>query len=370
MKNIWIILTSILLLVPFCAISFVQATPVLYHTSDYAPGDIITVSSDPYPTLSEPSLIIVIVHGKAAEPFNETLVITDEFQGLVDTSDGMTRLSGTVTELSKIITIGRLPQYTIQITWYPTVVGNHSFHITAGSFPERYVNISVSFDVDGIITPSFGHPCIISKDTTNELQVTVSETRACTHPPSQIVSASLQPINGSSSYPLETQLAINQYMIATGSDFLQDELIVTYDISNIPNGFYDLSMRTSKQNYTWPHAVKIQDSEPTDYTVVQLTDVHVGKYFNIINEKKMLAGLITYINENIHPDFVILSGDSVDWFNEKYKRNAFNELKNVLLACDVPIFTTPGIMSGTVMASFSSIILLRILPGIIGSSIH
>jgi predicted MPP superfamily phosphohydrolase len=75
---------------------------------------------------------------------------------------------------------------------------------------------------------------------------------------------------------------------------------------------------------------------------VQLTDVHIGKYGNLVNEKKEFISLITYINENIHPDFVILTGDSIDWYNKKSVRNVFNDLKEILLTCDVPVFTTPG----------------------------
>jgi predicted MPP superfamily phosphohydrolase len=342
MKKISTLLTLILLFVPLCSITPAQATPVPQHTTGSTPGDILFLSCYSYPTLSEPVPITVTVQGDAAAPFNETLVISDEFYGLVDAAGEMSWRTGNVTEQQTTITIGRLPRYTEKITWYPTVVGNHTLHIAAGSFPEQTINVSVSFDTNGIITPSLGHPCIISKDTTNELQVTIAETRASTDPPAQILSAALHPINDSTSYPLENQVAVSQRGVNQGPDLLQEELIVTYNISTIPSGFYDITIQTTTQNSTWPHAVKIQDSQPTDYKVVQLTDTHIRKLANLIDEKKELQSLITSINENIHPDFVLLTGDSIDWYNEKYKRNVFEELKEVLLTCDVPVFTTPG----------------------------
>jgi hypothetical protein len=341
MKNFPALLI-VLLLVTCSIIPPAQATPVSEHPSDYTSGDIITVKWDPYATLSEPSSLIVIVQGKAADPFNETLAVTDDFHCLVDASDQMTWLTGTVNETPRIISVGRLPQYTTKISWYPPAVGNHTLHISAGSSPEWRINISVSFDGDGIITPSLGHPCIISRETSSQLQVTLAETRSNSGPLTQILSATLQPINGSSAYPLEDIDAINYSWVNTGEESIQDDLIVTYDISTIPDGFYDITIETAKQNYSWQHAVKIQEHEPNNYTIVQLTDIHIGKYWNIINKKKILADLITSINTDVHPDFVILSGDSIDWYNEKYKHNVFDELKNILLTCDVPIFTTPG----------------------------
>jgi hypothetical protein len=341
MKNISALLI-VLLLVACSAIPATQATLVSRHNIVSAPGEIITINHDPYPTLSEPSPLIIIVQAHAASSFNETLMITDEFHGLVDTSGQMMWLTGTVTETPRTISVGRLPQYTTDISWYPTIVGNHTLHITVGSFPEWDINMSVSFDGDGIITPSLGHPCIVSRDLSSQLQVSLAETRTIIDPPAQIVSAYLQPINASTAYPLDDLVAVHSSWVYTGAGSIQDELIVTYDISSIPNGFYDISVETAKQNYSWPHAVKIQASEPTDYKIVQLTDIHIGKYSNIANKRTILADLITSINTDLHPDFVILSGDSIDWYNEKYKRNPFDELKNILLTCDVPIFTTPG----------------------------
>jgi hypothetical protein len=37
-----------------------------------------------------------------------------------------------------------------------------------------------------------------------------------------------------------------------------------------------------------------------------------------------------------------MSGDLADWFNEKMHRNFFQDLRDVMVTCNVPIFTTPG----------------------------
>jgi predicted MPP superfamily phosphohydrolase len=83
-------------------------------------------------------------------------------------------------------------------------------------------------------------------------------------------------------------------------------------------------------------------NEPTDYTVVQLSDIHIGKYIDFTNKIKSLTKLLVYMNENINPDFIILSGDSVDWYNTKSHRNVYNDLRDVLLTSNAPVYTTPG----------------------------
>lgn len=343
MKKIVVILTVVILLTPIVSISPSSLGLIIGKTEDANPGEIIALScSDLYPTLGEPVYLLVTVEGKAGIRFNETVSVTDEFYGLIVTSGEMTWLSGNVTVSQITINVGKLSWYTKKIVWYPSVVGNHTFHVIAGSFPEKQLNVSVGFDVEGIIAPSLGCPSIIIKNNTNQFQVTISEERNTTEEPTQTLQVELQTIDGTTHYHLENHTTSWSAWIKTGTNRLEEELIVSYNIDSIPDGFYNISVTTTKENYSWPHAVKILNTEPTDYTVVQLSDIHIGKYTNFVNKKKELIRLITYLNENIHPDFVILSGDSVDWFNQKSHRNVYVELQDTLLSCNVPVYTTPG----------------------------
>jgi predicted MPP superfamily phosphohydrolase len=342
MKNIPGILIIVLMLIPACSIPLTQASLLTQHLERLTPGDIMSFTClNLYPTEGEPVTLLVTIQGHAVAPFNETLTINDEFKGLVPDQSEMTLHSGNVTERQINITIGKLPAYTKAIMWYPTIVGNHTLHVIAGSFPEQRLTLSVHFDIDGIITPSLGHPRIIIKEKMNTFQVTVSEKRTVSEQPAQIIQASLKSIDGTTYYPLNLALMWRTWFSASPTT-IQDELLVTYNITTIPNGFYDLTIQTTKQNYTWQHAVKIQTSEPTDYTVVQLTDLHIGKYMDVTNKVKTVTNLITYINANIHPDFVILSGDLVDWHNVKSHRNVYTDLRDALLTSQAPVYTTPG----------------------------
>jgi len=343
MKKIAIILTLVILLTPAVSIPTSSAGPIIGKTGEATAGEIITLScSDLYPTLGKPVYLSLTVEGKAVMRFNETVSVTDEFYGLIATAGEMTWLSGNVTVSQIVMNVGKLPRYTKKIAWYPSVVGNHTFHVVAGTFPEKQLSVSVGFDVEGIIAPSLGCPSIIIKNNTNQFAVTISEERNTTEEPAQILQVELLSIDNTTHYDLQNQTTTWRTWITTGTNILEEELIVSYNIDSIPDGFYNISVTTAKENYAWPHAVKIQNTEPSEYTVVQLTDLHIGKYSNFVNKKKELIRLITYLNENIHPDFVILSGDSVDWYNQKSHRNVYADLQEALLSCKIPVFTTPG----------------------------
>lgn len=337
------VMLIVILLLPVSSIPSLSTGSRSGKTDDATPGEIITLScSNPYPTTSEPVYLIVTVKGTAGERFNETIVVTDEFHGLVATDGKMTWLSGNVTIDHIVLPLGKLPQYTKKIAWYPSVIGNHTFHVVAGTFAEKQLNVSVGFDVEGIIAPSLGCPSIIIKNNTNQFAVTISEERNTTEEPTQILQVEVSTIGGTTHYYLDNQTSTERFWINAGKNSIEDELIAGYTIESVPEGFYNLSIKTMKKNYTWPHAVKILNNEPTEYTVVQLTDIHIGKYTNFVNKKKELIRLMTYMNENIHPDFVILSGDSIDWYNQKSRRNVYADLQEALLSCNVPVFTTPG----------------------------
>jgi predicted MPP superfamily phosphohydrolase len=343
MKKIVPVLIIMILL--FSGVTLVTSNEIksIRKPAATTPGDIIALScSDPYPTLGKPVYLLVTLEGKSKIRFNQTIRVTDEFSGFVSTQGDMTWLSGNVTIAQLNITVGFLPHYTKRIPWYPSVTGNHTFHVTAETFPEKTLTVSVGFDVEGIIAPSIGCPSIIIKNNTNRFSITFSEERNTTEEPAQILEVELHISTGTTSYHLMNYTTTWYTWITTGQHTCEDDLILTYDITDIPDGLYNISATTTKQDYAWPHAVQIRQTELPEYTVVQLTDIHIGKYSNFVNKKKELIRLFTYLNEYIHPDFVILTGDSVDWYNQRCRRNVFADLHEAILSCDSPVFTTPG----------------------------
>lgn len=342
MKTKTILLTFLLLLSAY-HISPLSQGSTLSRFPVATPGEVIEVScSDPYPTLGQPTNLIIMVQGNAGNKFNQTLIITDEFAGFVSVAGEMKWVTGTVLIGETVISIGKLPRYIKKIPWYPSVVGNHTVSVTTATSTSTHLNVSVGFDVEGIIFPSLGAPALINKDTKSHLVVTLSEERSNFEEPIQVLQLGLHDINNPSSYMLKNQSMTWRTWVNAGADVIEDELMVSYDIESIPEGFYNLSVTTAKDTYRWPHAVRIRNSEPTDYSIVQLSDIHIGKYSNPVNKKKELTRLFTYIDEQIQPDFVILSGDSVDWYNQRYRRNPYLELQEALLSCRTPVFTVPG----------------------------
>ncbi|MCX6663816.1 MAG: hypothetical protein NTZ75_06155 [Euryarchaeota archaeon] len=238
MKKIAIILAIIILLIPILSIPTSSAGPIIRKTEDATPGEIIALScSNLYPTLGKPMYLSVTVEGKAGKRFNETVSVTDEFCGLINTAGDMTWFSGNVTVSQIVMNVGKLPRYTKKIVWYPSVVGNHTFHVFAGTFPEKQLNVSVGFDVEGIIAPSLGCPSIIIKNNTNQFAVTISEERNTTEEPAQILQVELQSIDNTTHYDLQNQTSTWRSWIKTGTNILEEELIVSYNIDSIPDGF-------------------------------------------------------------------------------------------------------------------------------------
>lgn len=342
MKKKAILLTFLLLLGAFPITPLSQGSSVS-KSHAVTPGEVIEFfCSDPYPTLGQPTNFIIIVEGNAGGRVNQTFIITDEFAGFVSVAGEMKWVTGTVMIGEMNISIGKVPRYIKKIPWYPSVVGNHTISVTTATSISTPLNVSVGFDGEGIIVPSLGAPALINKDTKNHLVVTLSEERNNSEEPAQILQLGLYDIDTPSSYMLENQSMTWRTWVNAGPDIIEDELMVSYPIESIPEGFYNLSVTTTKKTYRWPHAVRIRSSEPTDYSIVQLSDIHIGKYSNPVNKKKELIRLFTYIDEHIQPDFVILSGDSVDWYNQRSRRNSYLELQEALLSCRTPVFTVPG----------------------------
>jgi len=310
----------------------------------FSPGEIINISfSNEYPTLGKPIEIIVSIQGNPAGiRFSEIINVSDEYEGIIVKSSEAEWKSGNFTFDPVEIKIGRLPKYLKKIHWYPVVVGNHTLKFKAGAFPELTRKISVGFATESITYPSIGCPSIISKSQSEEFVVVISEERTISEDILDILNVELISVDGSSTYELDSQISSFNTWIYISEDKIEDELISNYDVSSIPCDFYDLSVTTLKETYMWPHAVKIIDEEPDEFNIVHLTDIHIGKRYNLINENENLEKIINHINEEIKPDFIIMSGDLIDWYNNRNIRNFYDELKEIMQTSSSPIFTTPG----------------------------
>jgi len=319
-------------------------TLVMEPIEDFSPGEIIEISfSNQYPTLGEPIEIIVTIQGNpTGMRFNEIIEVSDEYEGIIVKSSEPQWKSGNVTFDPVEIKIGRLPKYLKKIRWYPVVVGNHTLKFKAGAFPELTRKISVGFATESITYPSIGCPSIISKSQSEDFVVVISEERTISEDILDILNVELISVDGSSTYELDSQISSFNTWINISEGKIEDELISSYNVSSIPCDFYDLSVTTLKENYMWPHAVKIIDEEPDEFNIVHLTDIHIGKRYNLINENENLEKIINHINEEIKPDFIIISGDLIDWYNNRNIRNFYDELKEIMQTSNSPIFTTPG----------------------------
>ncbi|MFO7676950.1 MAG: metallophosphoesterase [Thermoplasmatota archaeon] len=352
-KKQWIkplMLISILLILipPVLADSFRENNIMNDNPSEqmtnYSPGEIIDITfSNNYPAIGEPVIIQITFQGNPrGRRFTETLTVIDEFEGIIIQSFTADHHQGIVEIFEKEIRIGRLPQYITVMRWYPVIAGNHSLQFRMGSFPTQIKNISVSYSVDTIIFPSIGCPSIIIREHTDTLTLVVSEKRKINDNPLEINTCILSPINDSSSYILDNQNIEYQTWIAVNEHSVADIAILSYNISTVPYGFYGITITTKKDTYTWSHAVQIRESEPDSFRFVQLSDIHIGKVYSMINEKQKLIEIFTYINNEIQPDFVVLSGDVIDWYNKNRIRNVYNNAQEAIQYSNSPVFIVPG----------------------------
>ena len=97
-----------------------------------------------------------------------------------------------------------------------------------------------------------------------------------------------------------------------------------------------------------PRAVSIIDEFPDDFSIIHLTDLHIGDPRGLIENIKETIGwkaakkCVNEINL-LHPDFVIISGDLV--FGQLYPFEYTREYKKcfeILQGFDVPTFLCPG----------------------------
>jgi len=106
---------------------------------------------------------------------------------------------------------------------------------------------------------------------------------------------------------------------------------------------YDLSVEVGGKLFTQENAVQIVQSFPSQPRFCILSDPHVGfKGYPCIDapnvdEMSLFRNAIKDINES-RPDFVIITGDLVDWSSMKN----WKDLRNLLKTFQVPTYTTIG----------------------------
>jgi predicted MPP superfamily phosphohydrolase len=315
-----------------------------HSISSLQPGDIQKIStSDPYPTVGKPVRLTLTIQGNPGNvPFNETVTLTDHFLGLVQKGDSYEWSFGSVVIDQFSLTIGRKTFYRKTVIWYPVFVGHHLISCTRGSSSMKNISLDVHFDSAQIIAPSLGNPAIIKKNTSSLLHVVLSEQRLKTESPSYHHQLRLEETTNSTRYYMvNTSHGLTEYG-PIDENSVQDIVTLSFDVQNVPAGFYNMTITSEKINYSWPHAVSIIEQDPAEFRIVQLTDIHIGKAYNTIDEQQRLQSIIKVLNTVVHPDFIILTGDSVDWDKQNENQNFYTELQSVLIHCDAPVFTTLG----------------------------
>ncbi|MCD6323393.1 MAG: metallophosphoesterase, partial [Clostridiales bacterium] len=186
-----------------------------------------------------------------------------------------------------------------------------------GNFVSKWVDIPIIF-TNGIIYPSLGFPSIT---TPRYLRIITSGIGS-----ESVLDWNVSLLRGQEYVPLIVESVSNEDGKWKLSTTIPD---------NVSTGLYDLLVEIYGQTYIEPHAVQIIYGYPNSVHFLHLTDPHINvkkpetsqKFMKVINETNL-----------IHPDFVILTGDLVDWsFNENWQ-----EFHNLMLKFNVPVYTCPG----------------------------
>ncbi len=106
---------------------------------------------------------------------------------------------------------------------------------------------------------------------------------------------------------------------------------------------YDLSVETAGRSYVQENAVQIVSSFTSEPTFCIVSDPHVGfRGYPCIDEPdvdeiRLFVDVIQHVNES-RPDFVVVTGDLVDWSSQTNWKN----FRNLLKKFQVPVFTVTG----------------------------
>lgn len=106
---------------------------------------------------------------------------------------------------------------------------------------------------------------------------------------------------------------------------------------------YDLKMEVDGNVFAHENAVQVIQAFPSQPKFCILTDPHIGfEGYPCIDEPNIdeISIFVSEIEEinNIHPDFVIITGDLVDWSSQ----NNWQNLMNLLKLFQVPVFALVG----------------------------
>jgi hypothetical protein len=103
----------------------------------------------------------------------------------------------------------------------------------------------------------------------------------------------------------------------------------------VPEGFFGLRIECSAGSDTNPRAVRVLNEWPDEYTIVQITDTHLGRKESRASEHLKRIG--DAINE-LHPAFVLVTGDLTD---DNYPRD-HEEYVTLIDRIGVPTFSVGG----------------------------
>jgi predicted MPP superfamily phosphohydrolase len=295
-----------------------------------------------HPVLGESSVISILLVFDIRESSTRNIDIVDVFSGFIICDNKVMGTSGNVTLECFNTSTNYHSLISKRIVWDPVIPGEHKLVCLIDSVPVKSISVNVSFYSEQIVYPSLGCPSIISKDKNESLMILLSEEHDDINEYTNVEYVVLTSVNNPVEYTIYDAEVSSLKRIKVDNSRLEDELVLRCNVSGIPSDFYDLLVKTSKNTYTWPHAVKIIDHEPDDFTFVQLTDLHIGKQCTNLDEKEIAINKIRHINEYIKPDFIVLSGDMIDWSNKRTGYRSFLDLQEVIKTSESPVFTTPG----------------------------
>ncbi len=132
----------------------------------------------------------------------------------------------------------------------------------------------------------------------------------------------------------------NISLAISSSEYTNDYYVFNVTVpSTVEPMLYDLEAKAIVESQTKitiePHAVSVYNKFPENLKFIHITDTHVRDIWYPANTATQLA--IFQINL-IRPDFVILSGDVVDYGSSA----AFHQFRAMLTMLQVPIFVGPG----------------------------
>jgi len=199
-----------------------------------------------------------------------------------------------------------------------------------------------------ILTPCLGMPAIVKRGENLELKIKGKDLTKADFENSKIV------LRNSFSKTNIERIQIYSNNVSRKGKNWEINFQITDDIS--PD-LYDLSLEAGKEMIDFKgHAVKIVESFNNNIKIVHITDVHISQkdvWICINNGKikfvypnpkdKEPENLTTFLNlikkvNSIKPDFVVITGDLVEW---SYIDN-WQKFHNALLKFEIPVFVLPG----------------------------